>query len=121
MDKIYITAEQIEDISCARLEQETTINWGRDDEYAVMCTSDPTMVTKMKRVMENHPDLYRCYYYECNRSRDTGRLGNYFFEVPKKFVSFRGNKTSKKRELSADERKAIGERFKKGRKAAAQD
>ena len=113
MNRIYVTAEQIEDIRCSRNEQETSINWMRDDEYAVICTSDRTIVTKISRAMEKNPDIYRCYYYETNRDEE-GRLGNYFFELPKKLISFRSQKAPRpKRNLTDEQRKAIGERFRK--------
>ena len=115
--KIYVTdASQIESISCDRCEQETTINWLRDDSIIEICTSDLTMVTKLARMVEKDPDNYKCFYYECNRDKDTGRLGNYFFEIPKKLLSFRtGGKSKSKKNLTADQRKAIAERFRKGR------
>ena len=115
--KIYITdASQIETISCDRREQETAINWLRDDDIVEICTSDLTMVTKLARMVAKDPDNYKCFYYECNRDSETGKLGNYFFEVPKKLLSFRtGGEGKTKKNLTADERKAIAERFKKGR------
>ena len=121
MEKIYVTdASLIEAISCDRREQETCINWLRDDDIIQICTSDPTMVTKLAKMVEKDPESYKCFYYESNRDKDTGRLGNYFFELPKKLLSFRTFSEKKsKRELSEEERKAIGERFRKGRKAAA--
>ena len=117
--KIYVTVEQIEDISCNRVEQETAINWLRDDDLAVICTSDHTVVTRIARAMAKDPDNYKCYYYETNRDRSTGRLGNYFFEVPKKLISFRSERESSPRNLSEEDRKAIGERFRLAREAKA--
>lgn len=113
-EKIYITHEQIEDISCTRCEQETSINWFRDDDIAVVCTSDFTVVTRISKAMAKDPKNYRCYYYECNRDTETGRLGNYFFEIPKKLISFHAKRESKKT-ISEEQRKAIAERFRKGR------
>ena len=118
-NKIYITYDQIEDISCHRCEQETSINWMRDDDIAVVCTSDFTVVTKLSKAMAKDPDNYKCYYYESNRDKETGRLGNYFFEMPKKLLSFHAKREGTKKELTAEQRKAIGERFKKAREAKA--
>ena len=115
-NKIYINHDQIEDISCSRCEQETAINWLRDDDIAVICTSDHTVVTRLAKAMAKDPNNYRCYYYEGNRSKETGKLINYFFEVPKKLVSFRAERESK-RSLSPEERKAVGERFRNARMA----
>lgn len=112
-NKIYVTYDQIEDISCNRCEQETAINWLRDDDIAIVCTSDFTMVTKLSKAMAKDPDNYKCFYYECNRDKETGRLGNYFFEVPKKLISFRAEREGSP--MSEEQRKAVGERFKKAR------
>ena len=114
-DKIYITHDQIEDIKCDRAEQETAINWMRDDDIAVICTSDYTVVTRIAKAMAKDPVNYRCYYYEGNRDKETGRLGNYFFEVPKKLIAFRAEGTRKSRTYSEEERKKIRERFVKGK------
>ena len=65
MKKIYITADQIEDIKCDRAEQETTINFTRDDDIAIVCTSDFTMVTKLGKAMAKDPANYKCFYYDC--------------------------------------------------------
>lgn len=117
-NKIYITYDQIEDISCHREEQETAINWMRDDDIAVVCTSDYTVVTRIGRAMARDPENYKCYYYESNRDKQTGRLGNYFFEIPKKLISFRAEKEkSTKAPMTEEQRKAVGERFRKAREA----
>ena len=115
MKKIYITADQIETISCNKSEQETAINWLRDDDIAVICTSDLTMVTKLAKCLEKDPDNYRCYYYEENRDPETGKLGNYFFECPKNLVSFRAQRQTKP--ISEERRKAASDRLKKARAA----
>ena len=121
-EKIYITHDQIEDISCTRCEQETSINWMRDDTSAVICTSDYTVVTRIARAMARDPKNYRCYYYECNRDKETGRLGNYFFEIPKKLVSFRADREkSAKKEMTEEQRKAISERFRKAKEDKKND
>lgn len=121
--KIYITSDQIESVMCDRHEQETCINWLRDDDLMIICSSDNTFITKMKRVMERDPETYRCFYYEENRDKETGKLGNYFFEAPKSLLSFRSGAKKKRnsRNLSDEERKAIGERFRKARKGKEND
>lgn len=117
MEKIYITHDQIEDISCNKAEQETAINWMRNDDIALICTSDFTVVTRIAKAMAKDPDNYKCYYYETNRDKETGRLGNYFFEVPKKLISFRAERDPNGPGMSEEQRKAVGERFKKAREA----
>ena len=105
--KIYISADQIEDISCVRCEQETAIKWLRDDDVAVVCTSDFTMVTKISKAMAKDPKSYKCYYYEENRDKETGRLGNYFFEIPKKLISFHVAREKSNKVLTEEEKKAV--------------
>ena len=116
-NRIYVSdAAQIESISCNRCEQETAINWLRDDDIIEICTSDLTMVTKLARMVEKDPANYKCFYYECNRDKETGRLGNYFFEIPKKLLSFRvGSEGKSKKNMTAEQRIAVAERFRKGR------
>lgn len=110
-EKIYITAEEINNVYCERESQETAINWLRDDETLIVCSSDNTFITRMKRAMQKDPDNYKCYYYETNRDKKTDKLSNYFFEVPKKLISFRSERTSK--EYTKEEKQAIGERLHK--------
>ena len=117
MNKIYITYDQIEDISCHRCEQETAINWMRDDDIAVVCTSDFTVVTRIAKAMAKDPDSYKCYYYEGNRDKETGRLGNYFFEIPKKLITFRSEREKTSSAMSEEKREQIRERFRKAREA----
>ena len=120
-EKIYITHDQIEDIACDRSEQETSINWFRDDKIALICTSDYTMVTRIAKAMAKDPDNYKCYYYETNRDKKTGRLGNYFFEVPKKLITFRAEREKRVTNYTEEQRKAIGERFRKRKLAVEED
>ena len=122
-NKIYITADKIESVTCDRHNQETAINWLRDDDIMEICSSDNTFITKMKRIMERDPNNYKCFYYEGNRDKQTGKLGNYFFEAPKSLLSFRSGDKKKrdKRELTEDERNAIRERFRKAREDKKND
>ena len=117
IEKIYVTAEEIESVLCNRSEQQTAVSWYRDDAKIVLCTSDNTMITKMRRYVEKNPDTYKCFYYETNRDLDTGKLGNYFFEFPANCLSFRsgGAKKRKPRAMSEEQRAAVSERFKAAR------
>ena len=114
--KIYITADEIQSIFCFREEQETAINWFRDDEIATVCTSDPTMITKLKNVMKRDPENYKCYYYDTNIVN--GSLGNYFFEMPKQLLTFRvaSNYVEERTPMSEEARAIVKERLNGGRK-----
>lgn len=115
--KIYVKHNELLPLNSIRSEHETSINWYRDDKYAVMCTSDPTMVTKMSKVMEKDPVNYRCYYLKCNFDIETETVGNYFFEFPKNMLTYRTKSDTDKRtrELTDEERKAIAARFRKNK------
>ena len=113
MKKIYLTYDQLDTVECSKNEQETAINWLRTDDLMTICTSDLTMVTKLSKLMAKDPDNYKCYVYDVNMNPETGRYGNYFFEVPKSLLSFRGH--SKKRQLTAEEKAACRARFKKNK------
>ena len=115
--KIYIKHNELLPLNSIRSEHETSINWYRDDKYAIMCTSDPTMVTKMMKAVEKDPANYRCYYLTTNLDKETQTVGNYFFEFPKNLLSYRTKSDSDKRnrELTDEERKAIAARFRKNK------
>lgn len=117
-NRIYITVDEIDSVKCDMEEQETAINWLRDDDHIEIVSSDNTFITKMKRAMKRNPDI-KCYYYENNRDKESGKLGNYFFEAPIKSITFKRNKKS--RNLSDEQRKRIGERFKEGRKQSRKE
>lgn len=110
LNKVYITADQIRGTATERDCQETNINWLRDDEILAVETSDSTFVTKMKNIMERDPEHYRCYYYESNIDKKSGKVYSYVFEVDRKLLNFRVNST--RRELTEDEKEALKQRLK---------
>ncbi len=112
--KIYITADEIDVVTCETECQETTLNWYRSDKIIVVNSSDNTFITKMKRAMEKDSVNYKCYYYETNRDSKTGKLTNYFFEMPKELLCLRAERT--KQELTEEERKERGRRLHQSRK-----
>lgn len=110
-EKIYITADQIQSITAIDKEsQETAINWYRNEEDIQICTSDPTMITKLKNIMLRNPDSYKCYYLSSNID-SKGKPIAYTFECSKKLLTFRGNLGTK--ELDEDERMSIAERLRR--------
>ena len=106
--KIYVTAEEIQTPICEKESQETAINWLREEEKASICTSDPTVVTKLKNIMMED-DSYTCFYYSSNVDKVTGRPLVYQFECDKSLISFR-RKVNKK-ELSEEEKLNIVKRL----------
>lgn len=82
-------------------EQEVTISWMRDEDFATIYASDSTAITKLDKLCITSPDMYQCIKetkvsktYRCN---------------DKSLISFR----SKKRELSEEQKQAAGERMRK--------
>lgn len=82
-------------------EQEVTISWMRDEDFAIIYASDSTAITKLDKLCKTSPDMYQLLKetkvsktYRCN---------------DKSLISFR----SKKREMSEEQKQAAGERMKK--------
>lgn len=112
-EKIYVTADQIGATATDKDSQETNITWLRNDNKIVISTSDNTFITKMKSTMQRDPDNYKCYYYEGNIDKKTGKVFAYVFEVDKKLLTFRVARIT--RELTDDERKQLAERLHGGK------
>lgn len=82
-------------------EQEVHISFMRDEDFAIIYTSDTTYMTKLNKLCNTSPDMYSLI-------ADTGRGKTYRVE-DKALISFR----SKKRELSEEQKIAAGERMRK--------
>jgi sugar diacid utilization regulator len=82
-------------------EQELHINWMRDEDFAMIYTSDTTQMTRLDKLCENTPNLYELI-------EDTGR-GKRYRCNDKTLISFR----SKKRELTEEQKIKAGERMRK--------
>lgn len=80
-------------------EQEVSINFMRDEDFATIYTSDTTYMTKLDKLCKTSPDMYSLI-------ADTGRGKTYRVE-DKTLISFR----AKKRELSDEQKIAAGERM----------
>ena len=84
-------------------EQETHISFMRDESFARIYTSDTTQMTRLDKLCENNPDMYKLV-------EDTGNGKNYIC-YDKTLVSLRG----KKRRLSEEQKQAARDRFAKYR------
>ncbi len=80
-------------------EQEVSINFMRDEDFATIYTSDTTYMTKLDKLCKSSPDMYSLI-------SDTGRGKTYRVE-DKTLISFR----TKKRELSEEQKIAASERM----------
>lgn len=89
-------------------EQETHINWTREDQVALVSTTDRTVMTKLDKMCELHPENYRCT--NVGRMMDDHSIAEKEYEIAdKSLVSFRGTKM--KRELTEEQREAAAERL----------
>ena len=91
-------------------EQETTINYGRNDEEAEVYTSDNTVLTKIKNIFSSDD----CEWKLKNVVKDKkGDVVSVFFSVPKKLISLRAKTV--KSSLTDEQRRAAAERLKNAR------
>ena len=92
-------------------EQETIINFSRDEEFAYIWTSDSTVMTKLdKRVDSGDYELI-------DTGKDTdGNLLSKEYRCLKRLVSFRSKKVS--RELTDEQKHALADRLRKTREVA---
>lgn len=105
MSKKYVSIDSIETVYSSSDEAETTINVSRSDKFITIYSSDNTMITKIKRAAAKNPENWKCW--EGSRSPD-GKLHSYFFEAPKKALSFRGGN---KKEMTEEARQAARDRL----------
>lgn len=85
-------------------EQETVINFGRNDEMVTCRTSDSTWMTKMDKLIEKNPEEFKCTKEETI----DGQVVQKRYEFPKKYVSIRS--TTRKMNLTDEQRRAMAER-----------
>lgn len=89
-------------------EQETHVNFNRNDERAMIYTSDTTMMTKFNKLVELQGTEWRL---ESVSKLKNGELIGKTYSCPRSFVSFRKKKIE--REYSEERKKEIAERLHK--------
>lgn len=82
-------------------EQETLTSCMRDQDYAIVYTSDTTMMTKFDKLCKNSPEYYSLI--------EETKYGKKYKILDKTLVSYR----QKKKEMSEENKNAASERFKK--------
>lgn len=92
-------------------EMETNILIYRDLDYADIYTCDPTMMTKLDKMVADNPDTWKLVRVIPD---DDGSADGKRYRCPKRCVSFRGGK---KREYSEEEKAIMSERMLKLREA----
>ena len=110
----YLTVDEIVAVhSSIEEEREITLVKTDADKVWNVYVSDNKMLTKLKRVMKAAPEgSIKC--------RLAGKDANgfptgYFFELPVDCVHFRAGKKKRKKPLTEEQRKAIGQRFRAGK------
>ena len=111
MSRREVTAEEIRTIKCDVDEQETTYQFSREDTSVSMYTSDNTVLTKMRKLVDKYPEVFKCYM----ESSPDGEPQGYFFSFPKKLLNMRKPNSAPKNPLTDEERRLRGERLKQGR------
>ena len=87
-------------------EQETHVNFNRNDERATIYTSDTTMMTKLNKLVELQGTEWRI---ESISKLKNGELIGKTYSCPVSFISFRRKKIE--REYSEERKKEIAERL----------
>ena len=92
-------------------EQETIIAFSRNGDMASVETTDPTVLTKLKRYAVTNPDEWVLINVTTipNES-DPTKITSICFKCPKKLISLRSKSTAP-RELTEEERAEIAERM----------
>ena len=92
-------------------EQETIIVFSRNNDTASVETTDPTVLTKLKRYATTNPDEWVLTNVTTGQDEsDPMKITSICFECPKKLISLRSKSTAP-RELTEEERAGIAERM----------
>lgn len=96
---------------CAKEEQETIIVYGRCGNTASVETTDPTVLTKLKKCVLSGSNewVLKDVTASANES-DPMKVTSVCFECPKKLISFR-SKSPSPRELTDEQKAEIAERM----------
>lgn len=86
-------------------EQETCINYMRDEDYCTLYTSDLTQITRLNKLVAKAPDLY-----EIVKETEFGKT----YKFPKRLISLRSSIHT--REYTEEQKMEMGERLKAARK-----
>ena len=92
-------------------EQETVIVFSRNSDTASVETTDPTVLTKLKKYAAANPDEWVLTNVTTGQDEsDPMKITSICFECPKKLISLR-SKSPSPRELTEEERAEIAERM----------
>lgn len=85
-------------------EQETCINYGRKDDRAEIYTNDPTVLTKISKVLNAEGSEWKLENVYKDKN---GVPSGYVFSCPKKLIKF----SAKKKSVSDEQREILRERM----------
>ena len=92
-------------------EQETVIVFSRNNGTASVETTDPTVLTKLKKYAATNPKEWSLTNVTASGNEsDPTKITSICFECPKKLISLR-SKSASPRELTEEERAEIAERM----------
>ena len=92
-------------------EQETVIVFSRNNGTASVETTDPTVLTKLKKYAAANPNEWSLTNVTASGNEsDPKKITSICFECPKKLISLR-SKSASPRELTEEERAEIAERM----------
>lgn len=86
-------------------EQETIIQYSRDEGFASIYTTDRTQMTRLDKLCAESPDYYKLMKFD--------GYGKQYHVSDKKLISFRSRRSS--REMTPEQRAAAGERLRRHR------
>lgn len=89
--------------------QETSILYGRSEDMVYVTTSDLTQMNRLDKLANDEGSDWEC----CNEMWQDGKIVFKEYRAPKSLLSFR--RAIAKRELSEEQKRAIGERLGKAR------
>lgn len=82
-------------IKCPTNEAETVIVYVRNEDKAVITTTDNTVWTKLRRCIQANPQEWRLD--EVNRSKSDGSVSEICVSCPKRYISLRTGTAHKAR------------------------
>ena len=88
-------------------EQETTINYNREDKDRDVWTADRTVMTKLDRLCETAPENYKCI--DTAYDRDGNLISKQYKVADKSLLTFRQRKV--KVSMSEEQKQANAERL----------
>ena len=91
-------------------EQETSINYMRNSDECIIYTSDPTVMTKLDKLVANEEEWSLIDQY-----RLEGKVVGKKYKTTKSLITFRSHKNQNTRVMSDEEKAAAAERLRLAR------